>query len=171
MLTKTTHYKTKRTPGFWGNTLNTIGNFIEEHPKTSLGLFVLTLAGAGSLYGFLFGPAGLFFGTTIGAVAAAKQTGGKAKTCSEYWQDPTNNCEPIDFAAGITSRKRFSDGSGVLKSVYPMDKNACEQLNHDVQQAASLDPEQDTKSHCRNTGQQECSCEAHYSATPKFATS
>ena len=162
MLTKTTSYKNKKTPSFWGNTFNTIGNFIEKHPKISLGLFVLTIAGTGSLYGYLFGPAGLLFGTTVGAVAAAKQT----NKCPEYWQDPTNNCAPIDFSQGIQSIEHFPDGGGVVRSTYPMDEDACKQFDKDVKLAASLDPAQDTTSHCRSTGSQECSCEAHYSAKP-----
>lgn len=164
MITKTTTYKNK-TPSFWGNPLITIGNFIEKHPKISLSLFALTLAGTGSLYGYLFGPAGLLLGTIVSATAA-KQATGKAKTCPQYWQDPTNNCAPINFAEGIQSIEHSPDGSGVLRSVYPMDEDACEQFDKDVKLAASLDPAQDTTSHCRSTGPQECSCEAHYSAVP-----
>ena len=165
MLTKT---KNNKTTSFWCNTLNFIGNFIEEHPKLSLGIFVLTLAGTGGIYGYLLGPAGLFFGTTVGAVAAAKQTSNQAKSCAEYWQDPNNNCNPIDFAAGIKSIEHFDDGGGVIKSVYPMGKDACAEFDKDVKLAAALDPAQDTTSSCRSTGSQECSCEARYTK-PKFA--
>jgi hypothetical protein len=171
MLTKTTSYRTKKTSSFWGNTLSTIGNFIEKHPKISLGLFVLTIAGTGSLYGYLFGPAGWLLGTTVGTVAAAKQVNGKAKTCPEYWQDPTNNCAPIDFAQGIQSIEHYPDGGGKVKSVYPMDEDACKQFDKDVKLAALLDPAQDTTSHCRSAGPQECSCEAHYTAKPRFVAS
>lgn len=157
----------------FGNFLLKIGNFIEKHPKITLCLLALGIAGTGSTTGLLLGPIGFFFGT-FGTVMAMKKTDGSTKKlCSEFYQDPTNNCKELNFGKYLRSIKHFSDGSAKLTSLFPLQEWACKEFEETAKETNEIqskikgaNPDL-TVITCDSTGKLECTCTIHYKKPPK----
>jgi hypothetical protein len=144
----------------FGNLWFKLGNFIEKHPKITLCLLALGIAGTGSTAGLLLGPMGFFFGT-FGTAMAMK------KLCPEFYQDPTNNCKEFDnddFKKYLRSIKHFSDGSAKLTSIFPLQQWACKEFEESCKKT---NPDPDSTVSCRSTGELECTCTIHYKKPPK----
>ncbi|MGD9107850.1 MAG: hypothetical protein PVI75_01605 [Gammaproteobacteria bacterium] len=144
-----------------------LGNFIEKHPKITLCLLALGIAGTGSTAGLLLGPMGFFFGTFGTAMAMKKTDGSIKKLCPEFYQDPTNNCEELDFKKYLRSIKHFAKGGGTTTSLFPLEPWACKEFEESCKKT---NPDPDSTVSCRSTGELECMCEIHYKKSPKPKT-